>query len=51
VAAFVAAEDRQALVSIDVATRRQSELAEAFDVDEKEGTTLGPVIAWQPVRR
>jgi dipeptidyl aminopeptidase/acylaminoacyl peptidase len=48
VAAFVAAEDRQALVSIDVATRRQSELAEAFEVDEKEGTILGPVIAWQP---
>jgi Tol biopolymer transport system component len=64
VAAFVAVEERQSLVSIDVATRRQSELAEAFLVDGeagsekegseketvKDGTTLGPVIAWQPVR-
>jgi dipeptidyl aminopeptidase/acylaminoacyl peptidase len=50
VAAFVAAEDRQSLVSIDVAGRRQSELAESFEFGEKDGTTLGPVIAWQPVR-
>lgn len=50
VAAFVASEDRQALVSIDVASGRQTELAEAFDVSEKDGTTLGPVIAWQPTR-
>lgn len=49
VAAFVAVEDRQQLVSIDVATRRQSELAEGFDVDSKDGTMIGPVIAWQPV--
>jgi Tol biopolymer transport system component len=50
VAAFLAAEDRQSLVSIDVATRRQSELAESFEFGEEDGTTLGPVIAWQPVR-
>jgi Tol biopolymer transport system component len=49
VAAFVAVEERQSLVSIDVATRRQSQLAEGFDVDTKDGTTIGPVIAWQPV--
>lgn len=49
VAAFVADEERQQLVSIDVRTRRQSELAEGFEVDSKDGTTLGPVIAWQPV--
>jgi tricorn protease-like protein len=50
IAAFVAVEDRQSLVSIDLATRRQSELAEAFE-GEEYGTTLGPVIAWQPVVR
>ena len=49
VAAFLAAEERQQLVSIDVATRRQSELAEGFEVDSKDGTEIGPVIAWQPV--
>lgn len=49
VAAFVAAEERQALVSIDVKTRRQSQLASGFVVDAKDGTTIGPVIAWQPV--
>jgi dipeptidyl aminopeptidase/acylaminoacyl peptidase len=49
VAAFVAIEERQQLVSIDVSTRRQSELAQGFDVDAKDGTTIGPVIAWQPV--
>jgi len=49
VAAFVAAEERQALVSIDVRTRRQSQLAQGFVVDAKDGTAIGPVIAWQPV--
>ena len=49
VAAFLAVEDQQSLVSIDVATRRQSQLAEGFVVDSKDGTTIGPVIAWQPV--
>lgn len=49
VAAFVAVEERQSLVSIDVATRRQSQLAQGFEVDTKDGTALGPVIAWQPV--
>jgi Tol biopolymer transport system component len=49
VAAFVAAEEQQSLVSIDVSSRRQTELAEGFDVDSKDGTTIGPVIAWQPV--
>jgi Tol biopolymer transport system component len=49
VAAFVAVEERQSLVSIDVATRRQSQLAQGFEVDTKDGSVLGPVIAWQPV--
>jgi len=49
VAAFVAVEDKQQLVSIDVRTRRVSELAEGYDFEEGEGTVLGPVIDWQPV--
>jgi Tol biopolymer transport system component len=49
VAAFVGVEDRQQLVAIDASTRRQSELAEGFEVDSKDGTVIGPVIAWQPV--
>jgi hypothetical protein len=49
VAAFLAVEERQQLVSIDVATRRQSQLAEGFEVDSKDGTVIGPVLAWQPV--
>lgn len=48
VAAFVAVEDRESLVAINVASGRQSELAEGFDVSEKSGTAIGPVIAWQP---
>jgi tricorn protease-like protein len=49
VAAFVAVEDQQSLVSVDVATRRQTELAEGFEASEKDGIAIGPVIAWQPV--
>lgn len=49
VAAFVAAEDEQRLVSIDVETRRQTQLASGYDFAEGEGTVLGPVIDWQPV--
>lgn len=50
VAAFVAAEERQSLVAIDLATRHQSELAQGFDFTEAEGTAIGPVISWQPTR-
>lgn len=50
VAAFVAVEDHQSLVAIDVANRRQTQLAEGFEASEKDGTAIGPVIAWQPVR-
>jgi Tol biopolymer transport system component len=50
VAAFVAAEDQQSLVAIDVANRRQTQLAEGFEASEKDGTAIGPVIAWQPAR-
>ena len=49
VAAFVAVEEQQSLVSVDVSSRRQSQLAEGFVVSAKDGTTIGPVIAWQPV--
>jgi Tol biopolymer transport system component len=48
VAAFVAVEDQQSLVAIDVANRRQTQLAEGFEASEKDGTVIGPVIAWQP---
>jgi tricorn protease-like protein len=48
VAAFVAVEDQQSLVAIDVANRRQTQLAEGFEASEKDGTAIGPVIAWQP---
>jgi len=50
IAAFVAVEERQSLVAIDVASGRQRELAEGFELTEKDGTAIGPVIAWQPVR-
>jgi len=49
VAAFVAVEEQQSLVAVDVASRRQTELAEGFEASEKDGTVIGPVIAWQPV--
>ncbi|HVD40001.1 MAG TPA: hypothetical protein VNC16_03220 [Solirubrobacterales bacterium] len=49
VAAFVQAEDEQQLVSINVETRRQGQLASGYNFDEGDGTVLGPVIDWQPV--
>lgn len=49
IAAFVAVEEQQSLVAIDVSTRRQTQLAEGFEASEKDGTVIGPVIAWQPV--
>ena len=48
VAAFVAVEDQQQLVSINVKTRGVTNLAEGYDYEEGEGTVLGPVIDWQP---
>jgi len=51
VAAFIAAEDEELLSSIEVSTGRSSDLAEGFDFSAGEsGTTIGPVISWQPVR-
>jgi len=49
VAAFVAVEEQQSLVAIDLASHRQTQLAEGFEASEKDGTAIGPVIAWQPV--
>lgn len=49
VAAFVQVEDEQQLVSINVETGRDSQLASGYNFDEGEGTVLGPVIDWQPV--
>jgi len=50
VAAFVALENEQSLVSIAVANGRQTRLADAVHYDDDDGTTIGPVIDWQPVR-
>ncbi|MDX6610258.1 MAG: tricorn protease [Solirubrobacterales bacterium] len=50
VAAFVASEEAESLSAIDVGSGRRADLAEGFDFSDKEsGTTIGPVIAWQPV--
>lgn len=50
VAAFVAAEERESLVAIDVKNGSQRDLASGADLSEGDGTTIGPVITWQPVR-
>jgi dipeptidyl aminopeptidase/acylaminoacyl peptidase len=50
VAAFVAVEEQQSLVAIDVSNRRQTQLAAGFEASEKDGAVIGPVIAWQPAR-
>lgn len=49
VAAFVQVDEEQQLVSINVETRRETQLASGYDFSEGEGTVLGPVIDWQPV--
>jgi len=51
VAAFVAVDEQQSLVAIAVATRRQTALAAGYEATEKDGTAIGPVIAWQPAPR
>lgn len=47
VAAFTATKEQESLSVIDVATGRRS----FSEVVGGEETTIGPVIAWQPVRR
>ena len=56
VAAFIEADGREQLSSIDVSSRSITELAEGFEPLEPSTepgtvTTIGPVITWQPVRR
>ncbi len=48
VAAFVEAEGEQRLVSISFLHGGETNLAEGFGIEDGDGTTLGPVIAWQP---
>jgi Tol biopolymer transport system component len=51
VAAFVATEEAEMLSAIDVATRRETSLAQGFGLETGSvASTIGPVIAWQPVR-
>lgn len=52
VAAFIAAEEAETLSSIDVSSRRSAELAQGFTLESGSvASSIGPVIAWQPVRR
>jgi dipeptidyl aminopeptidase/acylaminoacyl peptidase len=56
VAAFIEADGREQLASIDVSSGSTRELAEGFEPLEPSTTpgtvtTLGPVITWQPVPR
>ncbi|MBA3865826.1 MAG: PD40 domain-containing protein [Solirubrobacterales bacterium] len=46
VAAFIAQEEVEQLMSIDVKTGRKAELADSFQTES--GDSIGPVIAWQP---
>jgi Tol biopolymer transport system component len=55
VAAFIEADGREQLSSIDVASGESRELAEGFEPETPSGSggqvsTIGPVITWQPVR-
>lgn len=50
VAAFIASNGVESLSAIDVASGRGTDLAESYSFDD-EGSTIGPVMAWQPVRR
>jgi tricorn protease-like protein len=51
VAAFVATEEAEMLSAIDVASRRETSLAQGFGLETGSvASTIGPVIAWQPVR-
>ncbi len=51
IAAFVATEDAESLSAINVKDGRSTELAEGFGLESGSvAATIGPVIAWQPVR-
>jgi Tol biopolymer transport system component len=51
VAAFTATDEEEALSMIDVATGRRTFLAAGSYTSGGVTATIGPVIAWQPVRR
>jgi len=52
VAAFVADDEAETLLAINVANRRGAALAQGFSLEAGSvASTIGPVIAWQPVRR
>lgn len=52
VAAFVATDEAESLVALDVRTGRATSLAHGFSLAGGEvASTIGPVIAWQPVRQ
>jgi Tol biopolymer transport system component len=52
VAAFVATDDAETLSAIRVEDGRSTELAQGFGLESGSvAATIGPVIAWQPVRR
>lgn len=51
VAAFTATKEEESLSVIDVATGRRSFTEVVGSLGEETTTTIGPVIAWQPVRR
>jgi dipeptidyl aminopeptidase/acylaminoacyl peptidase len=51
VAAFTATKEEESLSVIDVATGRRSFSEVVGSFGSEETTTIGPVIAWQPVRR
>ncbi len=46
VAAFIAQEGAEQLMSIDTRTGRRTELADSFETED--GDSIGPVISWQP---
>jgi len=51
VAAFVATDDAETLSAVSVRNGRSTELAEGFGFETGSVTSsIGPVIAWQPVR-
>ncbi|HEY1354712.1 MAG TPA: hypothetical protein VGF09_00205 [Solirubrobacterales bacterium] len=51
VAAFVATRESETLSAINVSNGRSTELAEGFGLESgSTAATIGPVIAWQPVR-
>jgi hypothetical protein len=52
IAAFVATDEAESLSAVDVSSGRRAELAQGFSLESGSvATTIGPVMAWQPVRR